>query len=131
MMAPLIESGPFQTGSLDERRWQVMAAKAYEGATGIAPFVIAVRTTGISCRVGCPARRPHRHNVHLPDTTAEAVAAGYRTCERCHPDRGDLKPWQSRSKATPRTEGRIRSGAEVPRLRATAVRTCLPAPITR
>jgi methylphosphotriester-DNA--protein-cysteine methyltransferase len=97
MTAPLITSVPSQTETLDERRWKVMIAKSYEGITGIAPFVIAVRTTGIFCRVGCPARTPHRHNVHFHDSTAGAVAAGYRACKRCHPDRGDLTLWRPKS----------------------------------
>lgn len=94
---------------LDERRWSALTGKSFGATEGIDPFVIAVRTTGIYCRVGCPARTPHRHNVHFFDTTAEAVDAGYRACKRCHPDRGDLTPWQPRSKGTPRMKERTRT----------------------
>ncbi len=106
MTAPPIESGPSQTGTLDERRWMAMIAKSYEDTSEVEPFVIAVRTTGIFCRVGCPARTPHRHNVHFFETTAGAMAAGYRACKRCHPDRGDLTPWRPKTTRAPRTEQR-------------------------
>lgn len=78
--------------TLDEARWRAMADKAL-GA--LDPFVIAVRTTGIFCRVGCPARTPHRHNVRFFETTDAARDAGFRACKRCHPDDGDLWPWRS------------------------------------
>jgi len=50
-------------------------------------FVFAVRSTGIYCRPGCPARRPRRENIVMFDNPAGARAAGYRACLRCHPDR--------------------------------------------
>ena len=49
-------------------------------------FVIAVLTTGIYCRPGCPARLPRRENVRFYATPAEARAGGFRACLRCHPD---------------------------------------------
>jgi AraC family transcriptional regulator of adaptative response / DNA-3-methyladenine glycosylase II len=49
-------------------------------------FVIAVVTTGIYCRPGCPARMPLRKNVRFYATPTEARAAGFRACLRCHPD---------------------------------------------
>ncbi|MDO1557990.1 bifunctional DNA-binding transcriptional regulator/O6-methylguanine-DNA methyltransferase Ada [Brevundimonas sp. 2R-24] len=49
-------------------------------------FVGAVKTTGIYCRPGCPARMPKPENVSFFWTTAEARAAGYRACLRCRPD---------------------------------------------
>jgi AraC family transcriptional regulator of adaptative response/methylated-DNA-[protein]-cysteine methyltransferase len=49
-------------------------------------FIIAVKTTGIYCRPGCPARPPKRANVEFFDTIAEARHAGYRACLRCRPD---------------------------------------------
>lgn len=79
--------------SLDEARWRAMLNRTL-GA--IDPFVIAVRTTGIFCRVGCPARTPHRQNVRFFDSPAEARDAGFRACKRCQPDAGDLSPWRSR-----------------------------------
>jgi AraC family transcriptional regulator of adaptative response/methylated-DNA-[protein]-cysteine methyltransferase len=45
----------------------------------------AVRTTGIFCRPGCPARTPARENVDFYRSTREALFAGYRACKRCRP----------------------------------------------
>ena len=49
-----------------------------------APY-IAVRTTGIFCRPGCPARTPLARNVERYDSPAAALSAGYRPCLRCRP----------------------------------------------
>lgn len=48
-------------------------------------FFVAVKTTGIFCRPGCKAKTPKRENVEFFATSAEAQAAGYRACRRCHP----------------------------------------------
>jgi AraC family transcriptional regulator of adaptative response/methylated-DNA-[protein]-cysteine methyltransferase len=45
----------------------------------------AVRTTGIFCRPGCPARAPLACNVERYDSPATALSAGYRPCLRCRP----------------------------------------------
>jgi AraC family transcriptional regulator of adaptative response/methylated-DNA-[protein]-cysteine methyltransferase len=50
-------------------------------------FFYAVRSTGIFCRPSCPSRRPRREQVSFYATRAAAVAAGYRPCKRCQPDR--------------------------------------------
>ena len=55
--------------------------RRFEGA-----FVIGVRTTGIYCRPGCPARMPLRGNVRFYAEPAAAQAAGLRPCLRCRPD---------------------------------------------
>ncbi|MEZ4302406.1 MAG: methylated-DNA--[protein]-cysteine S-methyltransferase [Polyangiaceae bacterium] len=48
-------------------------------------FFLGVRTTGIFCLPGCPARKPLPRNVeYFPSTTA-AMTAGYRPCKRCEP----------------------------------------------
>jgi AraC family transcriptional regulator of adaptative response/methylated-DNA-[protein]-cysteine methyltransferase len=62
--------------------WQAVATRdgQFDGT-----FVFAVRTTGVYCRPSCPARRPRRENVRFFDRPAEAEAAGYRPCQRCHP----------------------------------------------
>ncbi len=67
----------------DLERWQAVLARdrASDGA-----FVFAVRTTGIYCAPGCPARRPKPENVIFFETAAEAEAAGFRPCRRCRPD---------------------------------------------
>jgi AraC family transcriptional regulator of adaptative response / DNA-3-methyladenine glycosylase II len=49
-------------------------------------FYIAVTSTGIYCRPGCPARTPKRENVRFYLTTAAARSDGFRACLRCHPD---------------------------------------------
>lgn len=48
-------------------------------------FVVAVRTTKIYCRPGCPSRMPKRENVRFYVTPDEAEAAGFRACKRCKP----------------------------------------------
>lgn len=50
-----------------------------------ATFIYAVKTTGIYCRPGCPARLPKPGNVDFYNTPAEAEQAGYRPCQRCKP----------------------------------------------
>lgn len=52
--------------------------------------IYAVKTTGIYCRPGCPARAPKPENVVLFDSTAAARKAGFRACKRCRPD-GDTR----------------------------------------
>jgi AraC family transcriptional regulator of adaptative response/methylated-DNA-[protein]-cysteine methyltransferase len=70
--------------SHDETRWEAFVARdaSFEGQ-----FYIAVKTTGIYCRPGCPARLPKRANVRFFDTRDEAERAGFRPCKRCKPDR--------------------------------------------
>lgn len=48
-------------------------------------FVMGVRTTGIFCRPTCPARKPRRENVEFFPRAGDALAAGYRPCQRCRP----------------------------------------------
>jgi AraC family transcriptional regulator, regulatory protein of adaptative response / DNA-3-methyladenine glycosylase II len=49
-------------------------------------FFIAVRTTRIYCRPGCPAKTPRRENVEFYQSAAAAQSAGFRACMRCRPD---------------------------------------------
>jgi AraC family transcriptional regulator of adaptative response/methylated-DNA-[protein]-cysteine methyltransferase len=67
---------------LDVQRWQQVTTrdKAADGT-----FVYAVRTTGIYCRPSCPSRLAKRENVSFFAAPAEAEAAGFRPCRRCHP----------------------------------------------
>ncbi|WP_086465389.1 bifunctional transcriptional activator/DNA repair enzyme AdaA [Oceanibaculum nanhaiense] len=53
---------------------------AYDGLA-----YVAVRTTGIFCRLTCPARKPKRAHVIFFETTAECLEAGFRPCLRCRP----------------------------------------------
>jgi len=50
---------------------------------------LGVRTTGIFCRPGCPARLPKFENCSFYTTAVEALAAGFRACKRCHPAGGE------------------------------------------
>ena len=63
--------------------WQAVLLRdsQYDGV-----FVFAVRTTGIYCRPSCPSRRPRREHVQFFDQPAQAEAAGFRPCQRCHPE---------------------------------------------
>jgi AraC family transcriptional regulator, regulatory protein of adaptative response / methylated-DNA-[protein]-cysteine methyltransferase len=49
-------------------------------------FVYSVRTTGVYCRPSCPSREAKPANVSFHVSSAEAEAAGYRPCRRCHPN---------------------------------------------
>ncbi|MDQ2854245.1 MAG: methylated-DNA--[protein]-cysteine S-methyltransferase [Chloroflexota bacterium] len=53
--------------------------------------VVAVATTGIFCRAGCPAPAPTPENVTRHASARAALFAGYRACLRCHP-LGDARP---------------------------------------
>jgi AraC family transcriptional regulator of adaptative response/methylated-DNA-[protein]-cysteine methyltransferase len=46
---------------------------------------VGVTSTGIFCRLTCPARKPKRENCQFFETVAQCVEAGYRACKRCHP----------------------------------------------
>jgi AraC family transcriptional regulator, regulatory protein of adaptative response / methylated-DNA-[protein]-cysteine methyltransferase len=71
----------------DEQRWNYVLNRD-SNADG--KFVTAVLTTKIYCRPSCPARHPLRKNVRFYNTPAEAEAAGFRACRRCHPNEPDL-----------------------------------------
>src|SRR3954469_13641062 len=49
-------------------------------------FVVAVTSTGIYCRPGCPARTPLYKNTRFYRHPAAAESAGFRACARCRPD---------------------------------------------
>lgn len=53
---------------------------AYEGRA-----LVGVTSTGIFCRLTCPARKPLPQNCRWFATPGEALAAGFRPCKRCHP----------------------------------------------
>lgn len=46
---------------------------------------VCVASTGIFCRLTCPARKPLRENCTFFATVAECIEAGFRPCKRCHP----------------------------------------------
>ena len=53
---------------------------AYEGFA-----FVGVKTTGVFCRLSCPARKPKRANVVFFASRDEARNAGFRPCLRCKP----------------------------------------------
>ncbi|MGP4844461.1 bifunctional DNA-binding transcriptional regulator/O6-methylguanine-DNA methyltransferase Ada [Marinobacter sp. 1Y8] len=54
-------------------------------------FFYGVITTGIFCRPACPSRRPNRENVRFYGDVIDAERAGFRPCQRCHPDQPSLE----------------------------------------
>ncbi len=49
-------------------------------------FLVAVTTTGVYCRVGCPSRTPRADHVRFFASPQAAESAGFRACRRCRPD---------------------------------------------
>lgn len=58
---------------------------AFLTRTDLPGAIIGVRTTGVFCRPGCPARMPKFENCEFYDGPEAALRAGYRACKRCHP----------------------------------------------
>lgn len=46
---------------------------------------VGVLSTGVFCRLTCPARKPKREHCRFFETAAECLEAGFRACLRCHP----------------------------------------------
>lgn len=46
---------------------------------------VGVRSTGIFCRLTCPARKPKRENCTFHTSPSASIEAGFRPCKRCHP----------------------------------------------
>src|SRR5262245_12837590 len=70
-----------QSPSTDEMQVAFLQGDAtYDGI-----FFTGVKTTGIFCRPSCAARKPLPENVEFFTTAREALGAGYRPCQRCHP----------------------------------------------
>lgn len=46
---------------------------------------VGVSSTGVFCRLTCPARKPKQENTTFFGTVGECVASGFRACKRCHP----------------------------------------------
>lgn len=77
--APSISTSQLTT---EDERWQAIVNRD-QSADG--RFVLAVHTTGIFCRPGCPARTPRRENTSFFESPLEALRAGFRPCKRCKP----------------------------------------------
>ncbi|MEO0814815.1 MAG: bifunctional transcriptional activator/DNA repair enzyme AdaA, partial [Myxococcota bacterium] len=48
-------------------------------------YFVAVSSTGIFCRMSCPARKPKPENCRFFRSSAECLSLGFRPCKRCHP----------------------------------------------
>ncbi|WP_208353733.1 bifunctional transcriptional activator/DNA repair enzyme AdaA [Pseudaestuariivita rosea] len=46
---------------------------------------VGVTSTGIFCRLSCPARNPKPENCVFYETVADCMQAGFRPCKRCQP----------------------------------------------
>ncbi len=46
---------------------------------------VGVSSTGVFCRLTCPARKPKSENCQFFETVGECISAGFRACKRCHP----------------------------------------------
>ena len=68
----------------DRDAYDAIARKdlSYDGA-----LFVGVKTTGIFCRPGCPARLPKFENCTFFETANAALRHGFRACKRCHPAR--------------------------------------------
>jgi AraC family transcriptional regulator, regulatory protein of adaptative response / methylated-DNA-[protein]-cysteine methyltransferase len=53
---------------------------------------VCVSTTGIFCRLTCPARKPKPENCTFYASAGECITAGFRPCKRCHPVQGQGDP---------------------------------------
>ena len=46
---------------------------------------VGVATTGVFCRLTCPARKPNPENCTFYASVGDCIEAGFRACKRCHP----------------------------------------------
>lgn len=53
---------------------------------------VGVTTTGIFCRLTCPARKPKRENCRFFETAAACLEASFRPCKRCKPLEHGMEP---------------------------------------
>src|SRR5207245_5255378 len=75
-------------------------------------FFSGIVTTGVYCRVVCPAPRPaRRENIRFFTSAAAAEGAGFRPCLRCHPERSAGTPvWRPFPAVVSRALGLIFDG---------------------
>ncbi len=66
----------------DDALYDALIARspAYEGLA-----YVCVKTTGIFCRLTCPARKPKRENTLFYDSISTCMQSGFRPCQRCRP----------------------------------------------
>ncbi len=70
--------------SLPDDRTLYQALLERDGAYDGRAFV-GVTSTGVFCRLTCPARKPKAANCRFFETVAQCIEAGFRPCKRCHP----------------------------------------------
>jgi AraC family transcriptional regulator of adaptative response/methylated-DNA-[protein]-cysteine methyltransferase len=72
----------FMTLPNDDVLYDALLARddAYDGTA-----FVGVSSTGIFCRLTCPARKPKRENCTFYSHVADCIQAGFRPCKRCHP----------------------------------------------
>ena len=71
---------------------------------------VCVSSTGVFCRLTCPARKPRVENCTFFATIGECISAGYRACKRCH-------PLQAAATADPNIVALLKALGESPDLR--------------
>jgi AraC family transcriptional regulator of adaptative response/methylated-DNA-[protein]-cysteine methyltransferase len=67
----------------NDPRWAAVLAR---DAAADGTFFYSVRSTGVYCRPSCASRPARPDNVAFHASSAEAESAGFRPCQRCHPD---------------------------------------------
>src|SRR5215813_13947523 len=87
-----MKSATAVTDKVEERNWQAIQAR---DASCDGLFYYGVRTTGVYCRPSCASRQPKRENVLFFALPEAARQAGFRACQRCHPDRAALRDPQA------------------------------------
>ena len=73
--------------TIADPRWLAVLARD-PGADGT--FVYSVASTNVFCRPSCASRQARPENVRFHASAAAAQAAGFRPCQRCHPDQPSL-----------------------------------------
>lgn len=66
----------------DDTLYDALIARdeAYDGHA-----FVGVSSTGVFCRLTCPARKPKRENCSFFSDVSTCIEAGFRPCKRCHP----------------------------------------------
>ena len=77
-----IPANPRTPMPTDSQMWRAIDAR---DARQDGVFWYGVASTGVFCRPSCASRRARRENVRFFESTAAAIAAGFRPCKRCTP----------------------------------------------
>src|SRR6202167_1420077 len=73
---------------------------------------VGVKSTGIYCRLVCPARTAKYENCTFYGSAAAAQEAGYRPCLRCRPETApEFASWRGTSNTVSRALALISEGA--------------------